>query len=231
VKRVPIAVLGLVPASCAVARGQARAPAAAPVKVIRAARMFDGRSETTIGNAVVVIEGIRDGLVPGPRMLVARYAPGATGGHCDRTGFPPGKFGAEPGLEKGIFQGANEGRQAVRLDVKYGADDIKMCASGGVLSFGDDVSVPQLTDEELAAVVDEAHRLGRRMAAHAHGDLAAQAAVLAGIDSICPRRPPSAPRARPRPRFWAFRAKSVRSKAVRRRTSWRGPGIPWRTSA
>jgi len=127
---------------------------------------------------------INDGLTPGPRMLVARYALGATGGHCDQTGFPPGTFGAEPGVEKGILHGANEGRQAVRLDVKYGADVIKMCASGGVLSLGDDVAAPQLTDEELTAIIDEAHRLKRKTAAHSHGDLAARAAVKAGIDSI-----------------------------------------------
>ncbi len=127
---------------------------------------------------------INDGLTPGPRMLVARYALGATGGHCDNTGFPPETFGPEPGLERGILHGANEGRQAVRLDVKYGADVIKMCASGGVLSLGDDVAAPQLTDEELTAIIDEAHRLKRKTAAHAHGDLAARAAVRAGIDSI-----------------------------------------------
>jgi imidazolonepropionase-like amidohydrolase len=127
---------------------------------------------------------INDGLTPGPRMLVARYALGATGGHCDNTGFPPNTFGPEPGVEKGILHGANEGRQAVRLDIKYGADVIKMCASGGVLSLGDDVAAPQLTDEELTAIIDEAHRLKRKTAAHAHGDLAARAAVKAGIDSI-----------------------------------------------
>ncbi len=127
---------------------------------------------------------INAGLTPGPRMLVARYALGATGGHCDNTGFPPGTFGTEPGVERGIVHGADEGRQAVRLDVKYGADVIKMCASGGVLSLGDDVAAPQLTDEELTAIIDEAHRLKRKTAAHSHGDLAARSAVKAGIDSI-----------------------------------------------
>jgi imidazolonepropionase-like amidohydrolase len=127
---------------------------------------------------------IAAGLVPGPRMLVARYALGATGGHCDNTGFPQGTFGAEPGLERGILHGADEARQAVRLEVKYGADVIKMCASGGVLSLGDDVAAPQLTDAELTAIVDEAHRLGRKTAAHAHGDAAIRAAVKAGVDSI-----------------------------------------------
>jgi len=117
-------------------------------------------------------------------MLVARYALGATGGHCDNTGFPPGTFGPEPGLERGILHGPEEGRQAVRLDIKYGADVIKMCASGGVLSLGDDVSAPQLTDAELTAIIDEAHRLKRKTAAHSHGDLAARSAVKAGVDSI-----------------------------------------------
>jgi imidazolonepropionase-like amidohydrolase len=117
-------------------------------------------------------------------MLVSRYALGATGGHCDNTGFPPETFGPEPGVEHGILHGADEGRQAVRLNVKYGADVIKMCASGGVLSLSDDVATPQLTDEELTAIIDEAHRLKRKTAAHAHGDLAARAAVKAGIDSI-----------------------------------------------
>jgi imidazolonepropionase-like amidohydrolase len=127
---------------------------------------------------------IQKGWAEGPRMLVSRYALGATGGHCDQTGFPPGTFGAEPGVERGIVHGADEGRQAVRLNVKYGADVIKMCASGGVLSLADDVATPQLTDEELTAIIDEAHRLKRKTAAHSHGDLAARAAVRAGIDSI-----------------------------------------------
>lgn len=141
-----------------------------------------------VGSSDSVDVGLRNainrGTVPGPRMLVARNAIGATGGHCDETGFPPGTFGEEPGPDKGIIHGAAEARQAVRLDVKYGADVIKTCASGGVLSLGDDVAAPQLTDEELAALVDEAHRLGKKTAAHSHGDLAARAAVRAGIDSI-----------------------------------------------
>jgi imidazolonepropionase-like amidohydrolase len=124
------------------------------------------------------------GLVPGPRMLVSRYPIGATGGHCDQTGFPPNTFGPDWGPDKGKAAGADQVRQAVRLQVKYGADVIKMCVSGGVLSLGDDVSVPQMTDEEIAAAVDEAHRLGKKTAAHAHGDQAARAAVKAGIDSI-----------------------------------------------
>ncbi len=124
------------------------------------------------------------GLTPGPRMLVVALRPRGDGRPLRQDGFPPGTFGTEPGVERGILHGADEGRQAVRLDVKYGADIIKLCASGGVLSLGDDVAAPQLTDEELTAIIDEAHRLKRKTAAHAHGDLAARGAVKAGIDSI-----------------------------------------------
>lgn len=273
-RRVAVALMGLLLSSALGA--QSPAP---PVTVLRAARMFDGRSDATVAGAVIIVEGskikeagsnlavpagatvvdlgdatllagfidshmhltfeagdnyvadffedlrrtvpekslmsgnnarrmleagfttvrnvgayddmdvglrnaIAKGFVPGPRMLVSRYPIGATGGHCDQTGFPPNTFGPDWGPEKGKASGAAEVRQAVRLQVKYGADIIKMCVSGGVLSLGDEVSVPQMTDEEIAAAVDEAHRLGKKTAAHAHGDLAARAAVRAGIDSI-----------------------------------------------
>jgi imidazolonepropionase-like amidohydrolase len=127
---------------------------------------------------------IRNGWVEGPRMLVSRHPLGATGGHCDQTGFPPSTFGPEGALDEGILHGADQGREAVRRQVKFGADVIKICASGGVLSLGDAVDAPQLTDAELTAIIDEAHRLGKKTAAHAHGDSAARAAVNAGIDSI-----------------------------------------------
>jgi imidazolonepropionase-like amidohydrolase len=127
---------------------------------------------------------IRNGWIEGPRMLVSRYPIGATGGHCDTTGFPPQTFFAEKSISEGIIHGADEGREAVRQQVKFGADVIKVCASGGVLSLGDAVDTPQLTDAELSAIMDEAHRLGKKVAAHAHGDSAARAAVRAGVDSI-----------------------------------------------
>ncbi len=127
---------------------------------------------------------IRNGWTDGPRMLVSRYALGATGGHCDQTGFPPGTFGKDRGVAEGILHGEVEAREAVRQQVKYGADVIKVCASGGVLSLGDDLGAAQLTDGELAAIVDEAHRLGRKVAAHSHPDGASRAAVRAGVDSI-----------------------------------------------
>jgi imidazolonepropionase-like amidohydrolase len=137
------------------------------------------------GVDVALARAIEAGWVEGPRMLAARNALGSTGGHCDQTGFPPGTFGGgEPGVEKGIVAGADQARQAVRWNAKYGATVIKMCASGGVLSIGDDVQHPQMTDAELSAAIEEAHRLGLKTAAHAHGDVAARAAANAGVDSI-----------------------------------------------
>jgi imidazolonepropionase-like amidohydrolase len=128
---------------------------------------------------------IRSGRVPGPRMLVTVHALGATGGHCDFSqGFREGIFGHESGPLEGVINGADEARYAVRLDHKYGADIIKVCATGGVLSPTDDVDTPQLTQEELNAIVDEAHALRRKTAAHAHGAEGAKRAIRAGIDSI-----------------------------------------------
>jgi imidazolonepropionase-like amidohydrolase len=129
--------------------------------------------------------GIRNGDVPGPRMLVTVHALGATGGHCDHEdGYREGIFGHESGPLDGVINGPDQARYAVRLDHKYGADMIKVCASGGVLSPTDDVDTPQLTQEELNAIVDEAHALRRKTAAHAHGAEAAKRAIRAGIDSI-----------------------------------------------
>ena len=128
---------------------------------------------------------IRDRVVPGPRMLVTVHALGATGGHCDyEDGFRAGLFGHESGPLDGVINGPEQARYAVRLDHKYGADMIKVCATGGVLSLTDDVDTPQLTQEELNAIVDEAHALRRKTAAHAHGAEGAKRAIRAGIDSI-----------------------------------------------
>jgi imidazolonepropionase-like amidohydrolase len=127
---------------------------------------------------------IASGLAVGPRMQVSVHALGARGGHCDATGFPYERFGAEPGIANGIASGADQFRDAVRFQVKYGADVIKVCATGGVLSLGDDVGAAQITQAEMDAIVDEAHRLGRRTAAHAHGAEGAKVAIRAGIDSI-----------------------------------------------
>jgi imidazolonepropionase-like amidohydrolase len=127
---------------------------------------------------------IRDGKIVGPRMLVAVNAIGATGGHCDETGFRFGLFGKETGIEQGVANGPEAIRAAVRFSIKYGADVIKTCATGGVLSLADDVDPPQLTQAELDALVDEAHALRRKTAAHAHGATGAKRAIRAGIDSI-----------------------------------------------
>jgi imidazolonepropionase-like amidohydrolase len=259
--------------------GAQPAPPPATVTAIRAARLFDGKADTTIANAVVVVEGqriaaagarvtipaganvidlgdatilpgfidahthvtdessndyytdavaglrrtvpeatlraaefarrtlmagfttVRDvgaadyidvglrnainaGTAVGPRMLVAVHALGARGGHCDNNGFPYQRFGPEPGIANGIASGPDQFRDAVRFQIKYGADVIKVCATGGVLSLGDDVGAPQLTQAEMDALVDEAHRLGHKTAAHAHGAEGAKVAIRAGIDSI-----------------------------------------------
>ena len=141
-----------------------------------------------VGSGDFVDVGLRnaiaEGIVPGPRMLVAVNALGARGGHCDNTGFPYLLFGKEPGMAEGIASGADGFRDAVRFQVKYGADVIKVCATGGVLSLSDAVDTPQLTQAEMDALVDEAHRLRRRTAAHAHGAEGAKVAIRAGIDSI-----------------------------------------------
>ena len=127
---------------------------------------------------------INRGVVPGPRMLVAVHAIGATGGHCDETGYREGAIGPETGPEVGVINGADEARRAVRLAHKYGATVIKTCATGGVLSLADAVDTPQLTQAELDALVDEAHALRLKTAAHAHGAEGAKRAIRAGIDSI-----------------------------------------------
>ena len=126
---------------------------------------------------------IRAGMIPGPRMLVANYAIGSTGGHADQAPVPPQRI-AVAGPILGVCNGADECREAVRYQVKYGADVIKFMPSGGVLSLSDPVDNPQLTQEEMNAIVSEAHNWGRKVAAHCHGDRAAKMAIAAGVDSI-----------------------------------------------
>ncbi|HEX8163268.1 MAG TPA: amidohydrolase family protein [Pyrinomonadaceae bacterium] len=128
---------------------------------------------------------INDGTVVGPRMLTAVRAIGSTGGHCDPTaGYRPDLFNRESGLMDAVADSPDAARAAVRLNVKRGADVIKVCATGGVLSLTDDVSSPQMTQAELDALVDEAHALKRKTAAHAHGAEGAKRAIRAGIDSV-----------------------------------------------
>src|SRR6266704_1021657 len=134
---------------------------------------------------VALRNSINKGVVVGPRMLVATKGIGATGGHFDPTsGFRDFLFGREPDYTDGIGDGPEEMRKAVRLEVKNGADVIKAAVSGGVLSLADEVDTPQLTPVEMAALVDESHRLRKKVAVHCHGDQAAREAIAAGVDSI-----------------------------------------------
>jgi imidazolonepropionase-like amidohydrolase len=125
-------------------------------------------------------DAINDGDVPGPRIAASGPPLGITGGHCDDTLHAP-----EYKLTSlGVADGVDEALKVTRRNIKYGADVIKICATGGVLSFGDDPRASQYTLEELKAIIGEAHRLGRKAAAHAHGGDGIRLAVLAGIDSI-----------------------------------------------
>lgn len=128
---------------------------------------------------------IAKGIIVGPRMLVATYGIGATGGHFDDTaGFRDLLFGHEPDYSHGIADGPDSIRKAVRFEIKNGADVIKAAVSGGVLSMTDEVDTPQFTPAEMAALVDETHRLRKKIAVHCHGDQAAREAIEAGVDSI-----------------------------------------------
>ncbi len=134
---------------------------------------------------VALRNSINKGLIVGPRMLVATKGIGATGGHFDPTnGFRDFLFEREPDYTDGIANGPEEIRKAVRFEVKNGADVIKAAVSGGVLSLADEVDTPQLTPAEMAALVDESHRLRKKVAVHCHGDQAAREAIEAGVDSI-----------------------------------------------
>src|SRR3989454_5308907 len=127
-------------------------------------------------------KAINEGWTPGPRMETAGHAIGITGGHCDENGFRPGIL--QLGPMDGVANGPEQIRAAVRLQIKYGADVIKTCATGGVLSEGDAVGATQYSFEELKALVDEASKLERKVAAHAHGTEGIKLAVRAGVSSI-----------------------------------------------
>ena len=127
-------------------------------------------------------KAINEGWIVGPRMESAGHAIGITGGHCDENGFRPGLV--QLGPMDGVANGPEEIRAAVRYQIKYGADVIKTCATGGVLSEGDAVGATQYSFEELKALVDEANKLERKVAAHAHGTEGIKLAVRAGVSSI-----------------------------------------------
>ena len=159
------------------------------VDIVRRTLMAGFTTVRDVGAGDYIDVGLRNaiaaGKIPGPRMLVSLNALGATGGHCDSSaGFAPNIFGRETGISDGVINSPDQARQAVRYNIKYGADVIKTCATGGVLSLTDDVDTPQLTQAELDAIVAEAHNLRRKTAAHAHGAPGAKIAIRAGIDSI-----------------------------------------------
>ncbi len=129
---------------------------------------------------IALRDAINDGDVIGPRIVASGPALGITGGHCDENLLPPSfHFGGE-----GVADGVEGVQHKVREVIKYGADVIKICATGGVLSKGDDPNASQYSLEEMKAIVAEAHRLGRKVAAHAHGAQGVQWASEAGVDSI-----------------------------------------------
>jgi imidazolonepropionase-like amidohydrolase len=125
-------------------------------------------------------QAIDEGLMEGPRIVPAAHALGATGGHCDSTYLPP-SLGARG---KAVGDGPQELRTRVREQRKYGAEVIKVCATGGVFSRNTEPGQQQLSEEELRAIADEAHQWGLKTAAHAHGAAGIKAAIRAGIDTI-----------------------------------------------
>lgn len=128
-------------------------------------------------------KAINDGFVAGPRIIAAGHSLGITGGHCDENGYKPGMF--DGNIKDGIANGPEEVRASVRYQVKYGAEWIKTCATAGVLSEGmATVGTTQYTYEELKAMVDEATKLNRKVAAHAHGTEGIKIATRAGVSSI-----------------------------------------------
>jgi imidazolonepropionase-like amidohydrolase len=129
---------------------------------------------------VALRDAINAGDVPGPRMLVSGPPLGITGGHCDNDLLPFQYHATADGVADGVEQVQHK----VRETIKYGADLIKVCATGGVLSKGDDPNASQYTLEEMKAIVADAHRLGRKVAAHAHGAQGVIWASEAGVDSV-----------------------------------------------
>src|ERR1041385_7633228 len=129
---------------------------------------------------IALRDAINEGMVPGPRIMASGPALSITGGHCDQNLLPYEWHAKSDGAADGV-----EGVQhKVREIIKYGADVIKVCATGGVLSKGDDPRASQYTLEEMKAIVADAHRLGRKVAAHAHGAQGIAWAAEAGVDSI-----------------------------------------------
>lgn len=133
-------------------------------------------------NDVGLAQAIRDGYAVGPRIVPAGHALGATGGHCDSTFLPPSL--EKDKKEEGIGDNPEELKYQVRRQRKFGAEVIKVCATGGVFSRNTEPGQPQLSEAELRAIADEAHQWGLRVAAHAHGGEGIKRAIRAGIDTI-----------------------------------------------
>jgi imidazolonepropionase-like amidohydrolase len=131
-------------------------------------------------NDVALKQAIDEGLIEGPRIVPAAYAIGSSGGHCDSTYFPPSM--AQKSI--GVGDGPEQLRQRVREQRKYGAEVIKICATGGVFSRGTEPGQQQLTEDEMRIIAEEAHMQGLRVAAHAHGASGIKAAIRAGVDTI-----------------------------------------------
>lgn len=158
-----------------------------PVIATRHAKLTLEAGFTTVRNVgskdyddVGLRQAVDNGFVEGPRIVTATYAIGSTGGHCDSTFFPP-SMGQKSAA---VIDSPLAGRQMVRQLHKYGAQVIKICATGGVFSHGDTPGAQQLTLEEIKAIVDEAHMTGLKVAAHAHGASGIKAAILGGVDTI-----------------------------------------------
>lgn len=164
-------------------------PAMEPLYGVANARKTLLAGFTTVRNVgsggfsdVALKRAIEERLVIGPRIVPAAHAIGITGGHADETGFAPGILELSP--KEGIVNGPAEAIEAVRYQVKHGAEVIKIIATAGVLSFDNTVGAQQLSEEEMRAIVEEAHRQGLKVAAHAHGAEGIKAAIRAGVNSI-----------------------------------------------
>jgi imidazolonepropionase-like amidohydrolase len=131
-------------------------------------------------NVAGLDQAIGEGWVPGPRIVNANYSLGATGGHCDQTYLPPSFAAKSPA----VADSPEALRVKVREQRKYGAEVIKVCATGGVFSRNTEPGQQQLREEELRAIAEEAHFWGLKVAAHAHGAAGIKAAIRAGIDTI-----------------------------------------------
>ena len=164
-------------------------PQADAIRGVRNARLTLEAGFTTVRNVgaddfsdVALRDMIAQGVVPGPRILAGGHSLGITGGHCDTNGFRPGIF--DPDIRRGVADGIDHVTASVRYQIKQGADVIKFCATGGVLSEGDAVGVQQYSLDEMSAIVAAAHMAERKVAAHAHGNEGIRVAVAAGVDSI-----------------------------------------------